>query len=72
MVPFSGFAARGFPGQGESRIYQGGERRLGEHLPRLRRGLQSSLIYLVGRRLAGLLLWLQDVVLRSGNHSPGD
>lgn len=37
VVPFSGFAARGFPGQGESRIYQFGGAWGRGRLPCLRR-----------------------------------
>lgn len=59
-------------GKGKAEFIRVVERRLRGHSPCLWRGLQSALIYLVGRHLAGLLLWLQDAVLRSGNHSSGD
>lgn len=74
MVPFSGFAARGFPGQGESRIYQGGGA-LGRGRLHVSGGDANPLIYPSGQapgRASALALGSSAVLPQSRNHSFGD
>lgn len=73
MVPFSGFVARGFPGQGESGIYQGG----GAQTPRRTFTMSSEGTPIPSDLSSGQApgrasTWALDVFLWSGNHSSGD